>query len=302
MSYVVSGASGKLGRQVAEALAKKVPVEELILVSRSPSKLSEWADRGAKVVTGDHRDIDILKHAYQGGSRLLIITSNNVGKRIAEHKNVIEAAKAVGIEHITYPSVTGAHPQNPTPSTADHVGTERLLWASGLSFTLIRNNLYMESLFDQIERAAVTGKWRTHGDKGHIAPISQVDIAACAAEIMCAPEKHDRVTYEISGPERLTFREISALAGDAFKRTIEYKHITADEMFARFERAGIPSEGDPSASDIGHLYGSNELVNQFVAYEQGYTDVLTAQVELITGRPPKTMADTIRKMIENKKP
>ena len=105
MKFVISGASGTLARLITEQMAANIPVGDLILSTRNPDALEDWAALGAKVLRCDHSDLDSLKAGYKGGNRLMVISGLNIGQRIQEHRNVIEAAKAVGIEHITYTSV-----------------------------------------------------------------------------------------------------------------------------------------------------------------------------------------------------
>jgi NAD(P)H dehydrogenase (quinone) len=298
MTYVISGASGQLGRVIADELAKRVPASELILVTRNPAALADWADRGAKVVAGDYRDKKSLLDAYQGGMTLMLISGLAIGERVAEHRNAIEAAKAVGIKHITYTSVGGVHPTSPVPSTADHVGTERLLWSSGLSFAALRSHMYSEIFYVWLRRQALpVGRWLQVGEKGRLAPVSRRDIAACAATIMTNHDQHDRVTYEITGPELMTFPEISALGSRLFGVPIEYVPITPEQMYADFDAAGVPRKGDPASTIPPVLYGSHELVQQYIAYEQGYQDILSHHVEFLTGKPPRRLEDVLKEQI-----
>ena len=298
MKFVISGASGTLARLIAEELVANIPADDLILSTRNPAALEDWAARGAKVVRGDHSDPDRLKGAYEGGDRLMVISGLNIGQRIQEHSNVIDAAKAVGIEHITYTSVAGVHPGNPTPSAKEHLATERLLWASGLSFTALRNQLYSELVYDMIKDLALpTGKWLHVGDKGRISPVSRADIAAGAAAIMLAPEKHDRVAYEMTGPERLTNREIAQIAARVFCKPIEYIPVPSEQMHKMLAQMGAQPKPNP-ASDIPPVrFGSDELVNQWIANDEGYLDILSYHVEFLTGRKPRSLESVLRKLI-----
>jgi NAD(P)H dehydrogenase (quinone) len=294
MAIVISGASGHLARLISEELVRAVPASDLILVTRTPEALADWAARGARVVHGDHRSAESLRLAYQGGDRLMLISGLAIGKRVAEHANAIEAAKAAGIAHITYTSVAGPHPRNPTPSAADHVGTERLLWASGLGFAALRNQMYAELLYDMVvDTALPTGRWLHVGDTGRIAPVSRSDIAASATAILLAPDQHDRVTYELTGPERFSFRQIAALASKLFRQPIDYTPVSADALYAELDAAGLPRKGLPDSDIIPVRFGSDELVQSFVAYDQGYHDILSSHVEYLTGRKPKSLADVL---------
>jgi NAD(P)H dehydrogenase (quinone) len=298
MKFVISGASGTLARLIAEELVANIPAGDLILSTRNPAALEDWAARGAKVVRGDHGDPDSLKAGYAGGNRLMVISGLNIGHRIQEHGNVIDAAQAAGVEHITYTSVAGVHPGNPTPSAKEHLATERMLWASNLSFAALRNQLYAELIYDMIKDLALpAGKYLQVGDKGRTCPVSRADIAACAAAIMLAPEKHDRVVYEITGPERLTNREITQIAARLFGKPIEYMPVSPGQMHEIFALMGAQRRPNP-ASDIPPVcFGSDELVNQWIAFDEGYCDILSYHVELITGRKPRSLASVLEELI-----
>jgi NAD(P)H dehydrogenase (quinone) len=301
LKYVISGASGRLARLIAEELVANISADDLILSTRNPAALEDWASRGAKVVRGDHGDLTSLKAAYESGKRLMVISGLNIGQRVQEHQNVIAAAKAVGIEHLTYTSVAGVHPGNPTPSAKEHLATERMLWTSGLSFAALRDQLYSELIYDMMKDLALpTGKYLQVGGQGFISPVSRADIAASAAAIMLAAEKHDRVVYEMTGPERLTNREITQMAARVFGKPIEYLPVSPEQMHEVFAQMGAKREPNP-ASDIPPIcFGSDELVNQWMAFDEGYSDILSYHVEFLTGRKPRSLASVLKALITNR--
>lgn len=154
--------------------------------------------------------------------------------------------------------------------------------------------MYAELLYDMVvDTALPTGRWIHVGDTGRIAPVSRSDIAASAAAILLAPEEHDRVTYEITGPERFSFRQIAALASKLFGQPIEYTPVSADTLYAELDSVGLPRKGLPDSDIIPMRFGSDELVQSFVAYDQGYHDILSSHVEYLTGRKPKSLVDVM---------
>jgi NAD(P)H dehydrogenase (quinone) len=285
MSYIISGASSEIAQLVAEQLLQKVSPNELTLVSRNPVKLEDWKARGVEVREGDPSNRESLEAAYQGGKRLFLVSGTNIGQRVAENKKAIDAAKNVGIEHIIYTSVAGAHKLNPTPSAAEHILTELNLFDSGIPFAALRNQMYTEFVCTMLERAAQTGKWRHIGKHGRVAPVSRKDIAACATVIMLAPEKHDRVVYEITGTDRFTFPELAKLGSKIFETDIEYIPISPEEMYSRYEKKGWLRHANAELP-APLCFGSDELVHQWIAVEAGFQDLVSAHVEIITGRQP----------------
>ena len=281
---VVNGASGGIGSLIVEELVKHVPAKDLTLISRDPAKLKKWADLGARVCQGDYLDPQSLLRAYEGLDTLMMISSLNILKRIPEHRNAIDAAKQAGINHIVYTSVSGAHPMNRTPSSTDHIATEAMLWESDLGFTALRNQAYAEFATQMAEVALRTGEWHHVGTKGLYSPVARADIARSATCILRAPEKHRRVIYEITGPELISFQELAARFAAMYDRPIRYVPVTAEEMWAQFDAWGVPRVGNPVASDPPHTFGSNELVENYVAWEELFHAVVSHHVEFITGQ------------------
>jgi NAD(P)H dehydrogenase (quinone) len=282
---VINGASGQLGRIIVENLAQSVSPETLTLVSRTPEALSDWAAKGARVVQGDYRDPDSLDAAYAGAETLMMISGLDIRHRVSQHRNAIAAAQRAGVKHIVYTSVSGVHPLNRTPSCTDHVVTEKDLRESGLGFTCLRNQAYSEFMTMMAEAALRTGKWYHVGERGLFSPVTRADIALCAATILLAPKGHDGVAYEITGPELISFQELARRFAELYNRPIEYIPLSAQGMYAKFDEWGAPRIGDPRASDPPVCFGSEELVENYVAWDELFHAVLSHHVELITGKP-----------------
>ncbi|HJT39090.1 MAG TPA: NAD(P)H-binding protein [Sphingobium sp.] len=290
---VVNGASGAIGSLIVEELMRHVPVADLTLVTRSPAKLAKWVEQGVRVCQGDYCDPASLERAYDGGDTLMMISGLNILKRIPEHRNAIAAAKRAGIGHIVYTSVSGVHPMNRTPSSSDHIATEAMLWESGLDFTALRNQAYSELMTPMAEVALRTGEWRHIGVNGLYSPVSRADIARCAAAILREPERHRRVCYEITGPELISFQDLAARFAQMYERPIRYIPVTAEEMWVLFDSWGVPRVGNPEATDPAHMFGSNELVENYVAWDELFHAVVSRHVEFITGRKAVPLHDVM---------
>ena len=291
---LINGATGSLARLVTEELLKKVDPKDLTLMTRSPEKLADRAAQGVRVCRGDYRDPKSLDAAYKGNDIMMLISSLQVGKRIPEHRNAIAAAKKAGIKHILYTSVAGVHPGNPTISAGDHIATEQDLIESGLGYTIFRDQTYAE-MFTPMEQSALQcGKWYHVGDKGMLAPVSRRDIALCAATCLLEPEKHNRVIYEITGPELLTLKEISQMFEELYNTPIEYTIISPEEMYEKFDSWGIGRRVQEGASDPGVLFGSEEIVSAYIAFDQDYHAILSHHVELITGKKPLKLLEILK--------
>jgi len=291
---VVSGASGNLGRKITQLLLERIPAGELTLVTRTPAKLADRQAQGVAVHTGDYRDPAGLERAYAGKDTLMLISGLDVTHRVPEHRNAIDAARRAGIRHIVYTSTAGIHPRNPTLSASDHIQTEADLRISGLVHTVLRNAAYAE-VFPTIaaQPALKSGKWYQVPGEGRFAPVSRWDVARCAVHCLLDVERHGGATYEISGPELVTFREIAALTADVYGVPIEYVTVTPEERFAQFDAMGVPRKysADMQVHPDAHVWSSEEMVSADLAFAQDFHAILSRHVHFITGREPATLRD-----------
>ena len=128
MSVIVTGAAGHIGRLVAEQLLTRLPSEKLVLVTRRPEALREFAARGVDVRYGDFDDAASLPGAFAGGDRMLLISTDAVGRRVRQHRAAIDAAATAGVRHVVFTSIVNPVPWNPNGAHAWEVGrTESLL-------------------------------------------------------------------------------------------------------------------------------------------------------------------------------
>lgn len=113
---LITGASGQYGRLVINGLlARGIPASSLLLLTRSPAKVQDYADQGASIRKGSFDDaVDVLADAFKGASTMLLISASRVGQRIAQHKAAIDAAVQAGVSHIIYTSIISAHLEKPT--------------------------------------------------------------------------------------------------------------------------------------------------------------------------------------------
>jgi NAD(P)H dehydrogenase (quinone) len=185
MTVVVSGAAGQLGRLVAEQLLGRLSVGELILVTRSPRDLADFAERGVEIRLGDFDEPESLAAAFEGGDRLLLISTLAMGRRVEQHRAAIDAAVAAGMHHVVYTSLTNpvaGHPAGPVVD--EHRETEELLHEAQVDWTALRNAAYAELQVPLGAVAVTYGKLVTNAGEGRIAPISRSDCAAAAVAVL----------------------------------------------------------------------------------------------------------------------
>jgi NAD(P)H dehydrogenase (quinone) len=293
MAIIVTGASGGFGRQTAQLLMERVAPSELILVTRNPERLAGFAEKGADVRQGDFDDAEGLAAAFEGGEKMLLISTARVGGRVAQHRNAIEAAKAAGVRQVAYTSSAGISPDNPAIVIRDHTATEEMLRASGMAWTFLRDNHYAEAVATAIApRAVATGAWIASAGDGRVGSVSRDDCAACAVAALTTPG-HENQAYELTGPRTWSFREISQLLTQMTGRPVEYREVDDAGMFAMFDSLGIPRRpvDDQIVNDIP--WCSDDMVTYERAIREGWFDLCTDNVQRLTGRPPRSLEEVL---------
>jgi NAD(P)H dehydrogenase (quinone) len=265
---IVSGASGQLGGMVVEELlARGVDPSELILVSRTPEQLMEYERMGASTRFGDFGVPESLPAAYEGGTRMLLISINPVPDRVQFHHNAIDAAVEAGVRHIVY--VSSVDVENPTSASAfDHRSTEEYIRASGVEWTMVRNHLYANGLVNQAARMVADRSLLFQPDEVPTAFVAREDCAAAAAAVL-AGEGHEGMSYDITGPDLVLRSDIADMASELTGVTIE-----------RIEGpGGVPQATGPMAG--------------FASF-----DLRSDAVQELTGRPPISVRQLLEENVE----
>jgi len=224
---IISGASGQLGGLVVkELLARGVPPQNLILVSRTPETLDEYKKLGAATRFGDFAKPESLPAAYAGGTKMLLISiGGGAGPRPDAHKRAIDAAVAAGVKQIAYTSYVAISHGETTGLASDHYQTEEIIKKSGATWTMLRNSIYSDGLVQQGAKMVADGKVAVPATDGRIGYVTREDCAAAAAAVLSSPG-HENKAYDITGPDLVGLREIAAAASAVTGKPIEV--ITAD--------------------------------------------------------------------------
>ena len=276
MSIVVTGASGQLGRLTAELVLDRVPASEVILTTRRPETLSDLAKRGATVRPADFDRPETLAAAFAGGERLLLISTDDLGRRTAQHRAAIEAAREAGMRHVAYTSYLNPVAENPAVITPSHRETEETLRESGLAWTALRNSFYAEYQVPAGAQAIATGRLVHNNGDGRIAYVSREDCAAAAAAVLTT-EGHEGKAYDITGPEPLDQNDVAALLSEVSGRPVEAVAVDDEAFIQGLTASGIP---EPVARGIAS-YGK--------AIREGYLGEASDAVESLTGRPSRSL-------------
>src|SRR3954449_2570089 len=203
MKYGITGASGTLGRLTTEALLARVDASDVVLITRDPRKR---AGRGAELRAGDFTDPGALD--FTGIDRLLIISTDTVGTRVAAQKAAIDPSVAAAVQRIAYTSVTNPSHNNPAFVVPDHRETELHLFGSGVQWTILRNAIYAETLLGSAPAAIASGSLVTNAGDGRAVNVSRLDCAEVAAAVL-ADDGHENKLYDITGGEALDPSELA---------------------------------------------------------------------------------------------
>jgi NAD(P)H dehydrogenase (quinone) len=281
MSVIVTAAAGHVGRLVTEQLLDRVPPEDLVLVTRRPQALEELGARGAEVRYGNFDDPASLPGAFAGGSRLLVISTDDMGQRVRQHDAAIDAAAAAGVEHLVFTS--HVHPLAATPLGAierEPGETEERLERSGLAWTVLRFGSFAELQIPPAATAAMNGRLVTNMGQGRIVPVSRQDCAEAAA-ITLTTDGHTGKTYEITGSEAFSARDLAELYGDVSGHPVRVVQLNDMVLTGVLVSIGTPW---PAALDIT-AFGR--------AIRRGFFDVIDPAFERLTGRPPVSARDVL---------
>lgn len=276
---IITGAAGHLGRLVTQQLLNIVPAEALILVTRRPEALRATRDRGVEVRYGDFDKRQSLQAAFDGGTRMLLISTDAIGRRVRQHRTAINAAAAAGVEHIVFTSSVNPVAANPLGTHAWEQGlTEGMLVRSRIRWTVLRFTNFAELVLPPAATAIQNGQLVTNNGSGRIVPISRVDCAE-AAIVALTTDGHDSQTYDITGPEALSTRDLVAMYSEFAGRPV--KLVTVNDAVLTTILFGI---GTPPAIALGvTAFGR--------AVRHGFFDVLDPTFERLTGHPPTTLRE-----------
>lgn len=282
--FIVTGASGQLGRQVIDNLlaAGAAPI---IAITRSPEKLADLTDKGVEVRAGDFNDPASLGAALSGGKRLLIISIDDLtpGARLKAHANAITAAKDAGIEHIVYTSLTNPVEESPITFSVDHRDTETMIKDSGATYTILRNNLYTDLVLMGGGQSIGMGQHFAAAAEGSTGYVTRADCARAAAAALM--QETGSSVLDITGPEAITQADIAAILSEIAGKDIPYIPISTDDLVKAMVGNGLPDF-------MARVFASFDT-----AMAQGYLDVASGDLEKLTGQTGQSAHDFL---IENK--
>lgn len=280
----VTGANGQLGQMVIKHLLEWEKPQNIVALVRRPEKATALKDLGVNIRRGDYNDYDSLLAGLESVQTLLLISSSEVGKRVSQHKAVIEAASDSGVHYLVYTSVLKAD-RSPMKLAEEHKLTEQYLQAADIPSVVIRNGWYSENYTDGIEGILASGKVVGVARKGKIQSAARNDYAEAAALILRNVSEHLGNVYELAGDAGFTLAEFADLIAAQSGRDIAYQPMTQAAFTGWLSDSGIPNDF------------AEALADSEVCADNGWLEESSCTLSRILGRPTTPLAASIREQM-----
>ncbi|MFI6345546.1 NAD(P)H-binding protein [Streptomyces sp. NPDC050560] len=282
---IVTGATGRLGRQIVERLLTRVPAERVGVSVRDARGARAFAERGVRVREADFTDSGALAHAFEGATQALLVSVDKMGEECVKlHRAAIDAAVAAGARRILYTSQMGAAPASHFQACRDHAATEEALRASGVPYTSLRNGFYAASAAQFLDPAWECGRIVLPAD-GPVSWTAHADLAEAAAAVLADEGCFDGPTPPLTGSQALGFDDIAGIASEVAGRPLT-RTTVSDDAF----RAQLLARGVPAAS-------ARDLLGIFAAARAGEFATVDPTLAALLGREPVTLETVLRERL-----
>lgn len=249
MTILVTGATGSLGRLIIESLLERgAAAGDIVAGVRD---LTKAEGLGVRAVRLDYDDPASVAAAMDGVDSVMLVSGSEVGRRVAQHTAVVDAAKAADVTKLVYTSA-------PKATTSDlvlapeHKATEEAIVASGVPAVILRNNWYTENYVRDLAAAAETGVLASGAGDGRVASASRKDFADAAAVVLLE-DGHIGEVYELGGDVAWDYRDLAAAFTEVTGREVEYTPLSFDDQVAALRGFGLDEgmAGFVAALDAG---------------------------------------------------
>lgn len=283
MKILITGATGKFGLKVVETLLKSVPVQSLAVSVRDPQKAEGLAARGVEVRQGDFDHPETLADTFTGIDRLLIVSTDGDNEtRIRQHGNAVAAALEAKVGFIAYTSVGNAQESGLFLAPV-HKATEEAIRKTGIPYSFLRNNWYLENEIPSIQGILAGAPWVTSAEDGKVGWALQQDYADAAAAVLSG-DGHENTIYELSG-EPLTQDEITQALGTVLEKEIPIVKVDDVSYGETMVKAGVPDFVVPFLLAIQKGIRDGEL------------DIRSDDFEKLLGRKPVPVREALSRLV-----
>ena len=287
MKILVTGATGQLGSLVVETLLKTVPAEQIVVSVRNPEKAEALRARGVEVRQGDFDRPETLDAAFAGIDRLLLIsTDGDTETRIRQHAEAVAAAVRAKVGFIAYTSLANAT-ESPLFLAPVHRATEEAIRRTGIPYSFLRNNWYLENESTSIRAVLGGAPWVTSAGSGKVGFATRRDYAEAAAAVLTG-SGHENTIYELSGKPVTQDEFVSTLAG-VLGREVPLVKVSDAGYADIMRQAGVP---EPVVPFLVAIQGG---------IRDGSLEIHSTDFEKLLGRPATPIGDGLRTLVDQLK-
>ncbi|MGO4696033.1 SDR family oxidoreductase [Paenibacillus sp. 2TAB26] len=283
MKILVTGVTGKLGAIVVETLLETIPAENLAVSVRNPEKAEHLRARGVDVRHGDFDQPQTLDKAFAGIDRLLIVSTDGDNEtRIRQHADAVAAAQRANVGFIAYTSVGNASKSSLFLAPV-HRAAEEAIKNTGIPYSFLRNNWYLENEISSIQAVLGGAPWLTSAGSGKVGWATRRDYAVAAAAVL-AGEGHENTVYELSG-KLTTQEELVSILAAVLGREIPVQQVDDATYAGIMSSAGVPEPVVPI------------LVQIQSAIRDGALEVESNDFQKLLGRPVTPLEEALRQIV-----
>jgi uncharacterized protein YbjT (DUF2867 family) len=254
---LITGATGTNGTEIIRQLSGTgVKVRAL---ARNPNKATAVLGPGVEIATGDFGDPASLARAMAGVEKVFLLPPADP-QQVTLEANVVEAAKAAGVKHLVKLSVVLAAADAPSELLRRHCQAEENIRRSGMPFTFLRPNMFMQEIWRQSGSIKAQGVFYLPLGDTKVSLVDVRDIAECAVFALTQPG-HEGKTYDLTGPEALSFADVAQKLSAVAGHKVNYVPITIAQFKGAFVRSGAPIWlADLICELYGTFAGRNDLI------------------------------------------
>lgn len=287
---LITGATGGLGGTTARFLKEKTTSDDIAVLVRDKEsdKAKALASEGFELRLGDYDNPDSLAEAFKGIDILYFVSASDIGKRVPQHKNVVETAKASNIKHVLYTSTVRKDESSEAPLFAvvdAHVKTEEWIKESGLTYTILRHNLYAEVIpmfLGEKEQLLQSKSIYLPTGNGKTSFVPREDFAEAEANILANPSSYENKVLEFNGSEQTSFEEVAKILTKTLSESISYVSPEVDEFKQTMASYQLPGD----------------IIDMLTMFSLGIADgefnQTSDDLESVLGRKTKSIADFLK--------